>query len=166
MGSSQPRDWTYISYVSCIVRQILYCWATWEGQQHHETNLISGTSYVASSDSATILVPPCSTSQTWKTNPIFHYGEWNPFPSWISLFFVFKYTISWSLPIYFFISSLRYFLCFIVFLYLIWSYRQLIEASFLFLTICFLIACSRIHTHTHTHTHTEAEISCTSPPHI
>ena len=29
-GSSQPRDWTGISCVSCIGRQILYCWATWE----------------------------------------------------------------------------------------------------------------------------------------
>ena len=29
-GSSQPRDWTYISWVSCISRHILYHWATWE----------------------------------------------------------------------------------------------------------------------------------------
>ena len=29
-GSSQPRDWTYISYISCIGLQILYHWATWE----------------------------------------------------------------------------------------------------------------------------------------
>ena len=28
-GSSQPRDWTS---VSCIGRQILYHWATWEAQ--------------------------------------------------------------------------------------------------------------------------------------
>ena len=27
---SPPRDWTCISWISCIVRQILYCWATWE----------------------------------------------------------------------------------------------------------------------------------------
>ena len=27
-GSSRPRDWTRISYVSCIGRQILYCWDT------------------------------------------------------------------------------------------------------------------------------------------
>ena len=27
-GSSWPRDQTHISYVSCIGRQILYCWAT------------------------------------------------------------------------------------------------------------------------------------------
>ena len=29
-GSSQPRDWTHISCISCIGRWILYRWATWE----------------------------------------------------------------------------------------------------------------------------------------
>ena len=29
-GSSRPRDRTHVSCVSCIVRQILYPWATWE----------------------------------------------------------------------------------------------------------------------------------------
>ena len=29
MGSSQPRDWTCVSCISCISRQILYHWATW-----------------------------------------------------------------------------------------------------------------------------------------
>ena len=29
-GSSQPRDWTCGSCVSCIGRQILYHWTTWE----------------------------------------------------------------------------------------------------------------------------------------
>ena len=29
-GSSQPRDQTCISCISCISRQILYHWATWE----------------------------------------------------------------------------------------------------------------------------------------
>ena len=29
-GSSQPRDWTHVSCVSCIGRWILYHWATWE----------------------------------------------------------------------------------------------------------------------------------------
>ena len=29
-GSSLPRDWTHDSYVSCIGRWILCCWATWE----------------------------------------------------------------------------------------------------------------------------------------
>ena len=28
--SSQPRDWIHVSYVSCIVKQILYHSATWE----------------------------------------------------------------------------------------------------------------------------------------
>ena len=29
-GSSQPRDWTHVSQVSCIGRQVLYHWTTWE----------------------------------------------------------------------------------------------------------------------------------------
>ena len=29
-GSSQPKDRTHVSYVCCIVRQILYHWAMWE----------------------------------------------------------------------------------------------------------------------------------------
>ena len=29
-GSSQHRDWTCVSFISCISRQILYHWATWE----------------------------------------------------------------------------------------------------------------------------------------
>ena len=29
-GSSRPRDWNCISYISCIGRQVLYHWATWE----------------------------------------------------------------------------------------------------------------------------------------
>ena len=31
-GSYQPRDWTRVSWVSCIVRWILYCWAIGEAQ--------------------------------------------------------------------------------------------------------------------------------------
>ena len=30
-GSFQPRDWTHVSYVSCIGRRILYHCTTWEG---------------------------------------------------------------------------------------------------------------------------------------
>ena len=30
--SSRPRNWTHIFYGSCIGRQILYHWATWEAQ--------------------------------------------------------------------------------------------------------------------------------------
>ena len=33
-GSSQPRDRTHVSYVSCIGRQILYHGATWEAQTY------------------------------------------------------------------------------------------------------------------------------------
>ena len=31
-GSSRFRDWTHISCISCIGRQVLHCWATWEAQ--------------------------------------------------------------------------------------------------------------------------------------
>ena len=31
-ASPQPRDWTHVFCVSCIGRQILYHWATWEAQ--------------------------------------------------------------------------------------------------------------------------------------
>ena len=31
-GSSWPRDWTCISYISCIGRWVLYTSATWEAQ--------------------------------------------------------------------------------------------------------------------------------------
>ena len=40
-GSSRPRDWTCISWVSCIGRRILYPWATWEAWNvYHQSNLI------------------------------------------------------------------------------------------------------------------------------
>ena len=29
-GFSPPRDWTHVSCITCIGRQILYHWATWE----------------------------------------------------------------------------------------------------------------------------------------
>ena len=31
--SFQPRDWTWVSWVSCISRWILYPWTTWETQE-------------------------------------------------------------------------------------------------------------------------------------
>ena len=33
-ASSQPRDWTHFSCVSCIGRKIIYHWATWEAWPH------------------------------------------------------------------------------------------------------------------------------------
>ena len=39
-GSSQPRDWTCVSEISCIGRQILYHWATWEALDHVVTLLL------------------------------------------------------------------------------------------------------------------------------
>ena len=36
-GSSQPRNWTHISYVSCIGRQILYHCCTWEADDVGES---------------------------------------------------------------------------------------------------------------------------------
>ena len=34
-GSSQPSNWTHVSCVSCIGRQVLYHWATWDWANHH-----------------------------------------------------------------------------------------------------------------------------------
>ena len=34
-GSSQPRDWTLIFYVSCIGRQVFYTSTIWETQGHN-----------------------------------------------------------------------------------------------------------------------------------
>ena len=33
-GTSWPRNWTRVSSVSCIGRQIFYCWATWEALRY------------------------------------------------------------------------------------------------------------------------------------
>ena len=35
-GSSRPRDWTCVSFVSYTSRQVLYHWATWEAQCCYE----------------------------------------------------------------------------------------------------------------------------------
>ena len=41
-GSFWPRDWTCISCVSCIRRQILYHWATWEARRNVHVRYITG----------------------------------------------------------------------------------------------------------------------------
>ena len=40
--SSQSRDWTHISHVFCIGRQILYHWGTWEVFDLFTCNVITG----------------------------------------------------------------------------------------------------------------------------
>ena len=45
-GSSQPKDWTCISCVSCIGRRILYHWATWEAHTPPCVNIASGKAVV------------------------------------------------------------------------------------------------------------------------
>ena len=44
-GSSQPRDGTQVSCVSCIVRQILYCCTTWEAIENLDMRLLSTALY-------------------------------------------------------------------------------------------------------------------------
>ena len=39
-GSFQLRNWILISWVSCIGRQVLYHWATWEAHQACNSSLI------------------------------------------------------------------------------------------------------------------------------
>ena len=57
-GSSQPRDWTHVSYISCISRQVLHHCATWEvwtwayGLVKHTAQ---GTSYALSNWKAQLL---------------------------------------------------------------------------------------------------------------
>jgi len=63
-GSSWPRDQTCVSLVSCIGRQILYPWATWEAQ-FRAYLLISGC----------VLFPWCMSSfpnQTWKQGQVLY----------------------------------------------------------------------------------------------
>ena len=36
-GSSQPRNWTQVSCISCVGRQILYCWAVGEASVYTKT---------------------------------------------------------------------------------------------------------------------------------
>ena len=38
-GSSLPRDQTHVSCISCIGRQILYHWATWESPYEYSINI-------------------------------------------------------------------------------------------------------------------------------
>ena len=40
VGSSQPRDQTHVSCVSCIGRQILYHYATWEATDLEEHRMV------------------------------------------------------------------------------------------------------------------------------
>ena len=40
-GSSRPRDWTHVSWVSSIGRQILYHWVTWEALRHSYLLILS-----------------------------------------------------------------------------------------------------------------------------
>ena len=44
--SSQPRDWTCVSWVSSIGRQILYHWATWETDSTKWHTFISPLSFL------------------------------------------------------------------------------------------------------------------------
>ena len=52
-GSSQPRNWTYISCVSCTSKWILYYWATWEALWWYSFLLIYTLMIVIREDVAT-----------------------------------------------------------------------------------------------------------------
>ena len=67
-GSSWPRDWTRVSWVSCTSRRILYHWATWgaqasDGQAPYYPSDITSGFYFSVSKSATALWLPCCSSQ-------------------------------------------------------------------------------------------------------
>ena len=55
-GSSQPRDWTCISYVSC--RGILYCWATRSGYSWSRMVIIIFVAVVQSLSHVQLFVNP------------------------------------------------------------------------------------------------------------
>ena len=44
-GSFPPRDWTFVSWVSCNGRRLLYCWTTWEAHLKGVINLKWGSEW-------------------------------------------------------------------------------------------------------------------------
>ena len=42
-GSCLPRDWTHVSCICCIDRQICYHWVTWEAKRESSTNIYRST---------------------------------------------------------------------------------------------------------------------------
>ena len=42
-GSSWPRDWTHISWVSCIVGKLFTHWATWEASVQFSRSVVSNS---------------------------------------------------------------------------------------------------------------------------
>ena len=79
-GSSWPRDWTQVSCVSCISRQILYHWATWEvstsdfteemNTMRKETSLTFHFTHISVSVLKYSTIPPGSTF-----NSLLHEGD-------------------------------------------------------------------------------------------
>ena len=67
-GSSWPRDWTCISYVSCVGRWILY-WATWEAQVRilDQVAIFSSRGSSWSRDQTCLLWPPAFAGQFFTT---------------------------------------------------------------------------------------------------
>ena len=61
-GSSRPRNWTRISYVSCIGRWVLYRWATREAHGFIYQNLSGKLPYFV-------------WSEKWQPTPVFLPGE-------------------------------------------------------------------------------------------
>ena len=61
-GSSWPKDWTHISCISCIGRQILYHWATREAPSLPQiTDFLVGEDCLQYSASASALTGLCET---------------------------------------------------------------------------------------------------------
>ena len=44
-GFPQPRDWTHVSYVSCIDRWVLYHWVPWEAHAFQNNSLVPELSH-------------------------------------------------------------------------------------------------------------------------
>ena len=54
-GSSRPREWTHVSFVSCISRQNLYHWGTWEVLLQHSNKMKDTNCTVISIIAETVL---------------------------------------------------------------------------------------------------------------
>ena len=68
-GTSQPRDWTHVSWVSCIGGQVLCHWASWEACSYY--SLIGSFPYLHTQGSTPLRA--CSISHS----SAHHTGQWS-----------------------------------------------------------------------------------------
>ena len=90
-GSSWPRGWTHISWVSCIGRQILYHCATWEAPEREtDVNIKLQTA------SEYLFCPKVTCRGTLGKCVTHSYEVLISLKSLVSLYFIFSALLSWS----------------------------------------------------------------------